>query len=140
MKRTGMMFLVALAVSAPAASAVAQGCGWGGYYGGYSLYSRESIPYYAQNPPVYYSYPVPRTYGWSPYAYPPGTMTPELDLPVAPAPTTYRNPFYKPEGKTESTASTETQGSTAALRIINPFIADAADRPAAKLAKVVTTK
>jgi hypothetical protein len=140
MKRTGMMILVALAVSAPAASAVAQNCGWGGWYGGYSSYSREYIPYFSQHPPVYYSYPVPRTYGWSPYAYPPGTMTPELELQAAPAPTSFRNPFYKPEGKTESTASTDSQGSTAALRIVNPFVAGAADRPAAKLAKVVTNK
>lgn len=139
MKRTGLMFLVALAVSAPAASAVADCCGWGAYYG-YSSYSREYIPYFAQHPPVYYSYPVPRTYGWSPYAYPPGTMTPELDLPGAAAPTTYRNPFYKPESKTESTASAKSEGSTAALRIVNPFVAGAADRPAAKLAKVVTSK
>ena len=34
------------------------------------------IPYYALYPPVYYSYPVARPYGYSPFAYPPGTMTP----------------------------------------------------------------
>jgi len=43
-----------------------------------SVYGREHIPYFALHPPVYYSYPVPRPYGYSPYAYPPGTMTPKF--------------------------------------------------------------
>jgi hypothetical protein len=41
-------------------------------YGGdgyYSNYSQESIPYFALHPPVYYSYPVARTYGLYPFPY-----------------------------------------------------------------------
>jgi hypothetical protein len=43
-------------------------CGWylGDYY---STYSQESVPYYALHPPVYYSYPVARTYGLYPFPY-----------------------------------------------------------------------
>ncbi len=43
-----------------------------GWYGGndyYSTYAQESVPYYALNPPVYYSYPVARTYGLLPFPY-----------------------------------------------------------------------
>jgi hypothetical protein len=137
MKRICLPLLVALAVGTAAAPAVA-GCygGWGGYYGGYSLYSRDAIPYFAQNPPVYYSYPVPRTYGWSPYAYPPGTMTPELELPQAPAPVTIHNPYVKPTAPSESTAAVETRSQSTALRIVNPYVQQSSDRPAAKLARV----
>src|ERR1700742_789907 len=38
----------------------------------------NNVPYYALHPPVYYSYPVPRTYGYSPFAYPPSVMTPDV--------------------------------------------------------------
>jgi hypothetical protein len=37
-------------------------------------------PYYALHPPVYYSYPVPRSYGYSPFAYPGCVPTPDVDL------------------------------------------------------------
>ncbi len=39
-------------------------------------------PYFALHPPVYYEMPVPRTYGYSPWAYPPYVMTPEISEPV----------------------------------------------------------
>lgn len=44
----------------------------------YGFYQDDYVPYYALHPPVYYSVPVPRTYGWSPWAYPPGVLTPEV--------------------------------------------------------------
>ena len=44
----------------------------------YRAYSMDSVPYFALHPPVYYSFPVPRTYGYSPFAYPFGTPTPEV--------------------------------------------------------------
>ncbi len=37
----------------------------------YRNYSQESVPYFALNPPVYYSRVVPRPYGWSPFPLPP---------------------------------------------------------------------
>lgn len=35
-------------------------------------------PYFALHPPVYYSYPVPRPYGYSPFAYSGNVRTPEI--------------------------------------------------------------
>ena len=61
------------------------GPGYGGFNSGrcgggwsYGLGYREELPHFALYPPVYYSLPVPRTYGYSPFAYPPGVMTPEI--------------------------------------------------------------
>lgn len=52
----------------------------GSIWGVWNVYAREPLPFYALHPPVYYSLPVPRPYGYSPFAYPPGVMTPELLL------------------------------------------------------------
>ena len=54
----------------------------------------DNVPHFAAFPPVYYSAPVPRTYGYGPFAYPPGVMTPELAEEVAPV--EIINPHYKP--------------------------------------------
>lgn len=77
-----LFLMVAVALGAASATQ-AQAQFWGGYnagfYGGlpYSVYVLDSVPYYAMFPPVYYSHITPRPYGYSPYAYPPGIMTPE---------------------------------------------------------------
>jgi hypothetical protein len=84
----------------------------------------NNVPYYALHPPVYYSEPVPRTYGWSPFAYPPGVMTPEI---VGEAlPVTINNPFVP---KTPSAPADEKSDRTASvaappepLVIVNPFV------------------
>ncbi len=44
------------------------------------LRADKSIPYYAVHPPVYYSHIVPRPYGYSPYAYVPGYVSPQFEL------------------------------------------------------------
>ena len=74
---------VAAAASLAGSGAKAQyfgGCGFGGYGYGYGIpynvYGQDSIPYFALYPPVYYSHPVARPYGFSPFAYPPGVTTP----------------------------------------------------------------
>ena len=83
----------------------------------------KNLPYFALHPPVYYSYPVPRTYGYSPFAYPPGVMTPELVGP--PEPVTIINPHVP---NAEQKASGEAKDRAAATRtqpeplvIINPY-------------------
>lgn len=57
---------------------------WGGYGMGmglpYSVYVQDQIPYFAAHPPVYYSRPVARTYGYSPFPYPPFVMTPRPEV------------------------------------------------------------
>lgn len=52
----------------------------------YPTYSVDQPPYFAQNPPVYYSYPVKRSYGISPYPYPYSGHCPNCSHPEAPAP------------------------------------------------------
>jgi hypothetical protein len=48
-------------------------------FSGTGLYQSMGMtpPYFSMFPPVYYSFPVARTYGYSPFAYPPGYVTPE---------------------------------------------------------------
>jgi len=98
-------------VSASAGTAMAGcPCGWGDR--SYSVYTQDRIPYFAQHPPVYYSYVVPRPYGFSPYAYPETVMTPER-APLA-KPATLINPFVPqkasgPAPKTASTTSRQAQ-------------------------------
>jgi hypothetical protein len=79
------------------------GIGIGGYSDifGYAELYRElskNLPYFALHPPVYYSQPVPRTYGYSPFAYPGYVMTPEVAMPSQPLEIT--NP-YVPAEKTK---------------------------------------
>lgn len=99
--------------------------GYGGWYGAWStnLYGMDYIPYYSRHPPVYYSYPVPRTYGWSPFAYPPGVLTPEVLVePVAPQ--TSFNPYFKEEMKS-APAAEQSDDKLAGKLILNPFVFDA---------------
>ena len=83
----------------------------------WDLYLRGDIPvppYFALHPPVYYSYPVPRTYGYSPFAYPASVRTPEIV--AAAEPETIINPYVpssvketKPSDDHENTAATKTR-------------------------------
>ncbi|MFZ5832935.1 MAG: hypothetical protein ACOY3P_22840, partial [Planctomycetota bacterium] len=80
-------------------------------------YIRESPPYFTLNPPVYYSYPVPRTYGYSPYPYPPGTVTPRVAERSEPALVT--NPYVL---TTDSELVTTPSPRPKPLRITNPYV------------------
>lgn len=96
MKR--LLALVALLVAAGSAGEAQAQWGWMGnpqWYGRnvYSVYDQDRLPYFALHPPVYYSRPVPRTYGYSPFAYPGDVMTP--DLPVV-EPEIIVNPYFDP--------------------------------------------
>jgi hypothetical protein len=71
------------------------------------------IPYFSKHPPVYYSYPVPRTYGYSPYAYPAGTRTPEIK-PVGPI---IQNKYVP-----QNAAATLDRVTAAPLRLKNPYL------------------
>jgi hypothetical protein len=110
-------------------TASAQYCGgWGAGCGinyPYGLYGSrvDEVPYFSMFPPVYYSMPVPRTYGWSPFAYPPGTMTPEV---AADGPEDIINP-YVPQNK-EAKPAKPTSARTAAFHphtpqmLVNQFV------------------
>jgi hypothetical protein len=104
------------------------GCGGGGGYGfGFFNYggginnSSDHIPFYALYPPVYYSFPVARPYGYSPFAYPPGTPTPD----VAPEPVTYTNPFVKPDPDARPVA--ERVAADGSRTYYNPFVQQASN-------------
>jgi len=70
-KRQMAYTLVLSAVLSCGLGDVASACG--GHYGGFGcagyITTDRQIPYFSEHPPVYYSHVVPRTYGYSPYAY-----------------------------------------------------------------------
>jgi hypothetical protein len=114
------------------------GCGIGGFGGGFGGYNDicgyaelyrqlyNNLPYFALHPPVYYSYPVPRPYGYSPFAYPPGVMTPEMVGAIQPL--EIINPHVesteaKPTNSTKPDRSAATSARVQPLVVINPFVA-----------------
>ncbi|MCC7473789.1 MAG: hypothetical protein IT425_00210 [Pirellulales bacterium] len=130
--------LIALATSFSSPAAAQCGGAYGYWDGGYGyLYNslRYEVPHFAAFPPVYYSVPVPRTYGYSPFAYPPHVMTPEVAAeaqpltidnpfvpsPSAPAPATSPTPAKAPADHAAS-APNQPAHSIQPLVIINPFV------------------
>ncbi len=106
--------------------AVGGGYGWdiAGLYR--ELYN--NLPYFALHPPVYYSEPVPRPYGYSPFAYPPGTMTPEVVTMAQPV--TINNPYVMPSMPTSTEVkpidrSAAVEQAPEPLVIINPYVSPA---------------
>ncbi len=83
--------------------------------------SDRELPYYAEFPPVYYSYPVPRTYGYSPYAYPSSVMTPTLEQ--TPEPMTIINPHVEQPASQEKSPQAK-KSQTAARRSAQPLIVE----------------
>lgn len=96
--------------------------------GGFSnLYNQGFIPvppYFALHPPVYYSVPVPRTYGYSPFPYPGAFRTPEF---VIAEPEVIDNPHIEPDAPVEpaqeaSTKTASLKTETVPLVVRNPFV------------------
>lgn len=93
----------------------------------YGFYQDDYVPYYALHPPVYYSNPVPRPYGWSPWAYPPGVLTPE----VACEPAIIENPHVESSsqskrGVTKPKPSADRSASYRVPQLIdNPYVEQA---------------
>lgn len=105
------------------------GLGFNGYggYGGYGwdiagLYNQlyNNLPYFALHPPVYYSAPVPRTYGYSPFAYPPGVMTPEMGCVVEPV--TINNPYTPTSAPATTPANPNSDRAASVQRPIEPLV------------------
>ncbi|MEM9657586.1 MAG: hypothetical protein AAF961_04410 [Planctomycetota bacterium] len=108
------------------------GYGFGGFWDIGRLYGvlADNVPYYAAFPPVYYSYPVPRTYGYSPFAYPPGYTTPDVAI-DAPPPLAVNNPYTEKKAEDLPSQSSDAVDRTAAaaaptpLVIYNPYVSSA---------------
>ena len=98
-----------------------------GFYN-YSNGFNARPPYYAIFPPVYYSYPVARPYGFSPFAYPPGVMTPDVKPNIGPL--EIKNP-YVPERQAPQSDQTVEVG----RMYINPFVKQCADAGTSSLAR-----
>ena len=100
-----------------------------GYSG--SLYGLGRLPvppYYAIHPPVYYSLPQARPYGYSPFAYS-GNYQP----PAEPARRLVRNPFIE-DAPLPEPAQPQSDVTTSTARLIaNPFYS-ANDQPGTRLA------
>jgi hypothetical protein len=90
---------------------------FGGY--GSSIYANERLPFYSLYPPVYYKQAIPRSYGYSPFAYPLGPPTPS----PTPVSQVVMNPFCA------APAPAPDEGELAdrpkPLLIRNPFVPDA---------------
>jgi len=139
--RFGLVLAMALAFSVVETSQAQAQCGLGGGYGygfGFDvgrLYRvlGQNVPHFAAFPPVYYSAPVPRTYGYSPFAYPPGTRTP--DLPTVPqlGAKEILNPYVLPASSATETEAedkvTTLKQATEPLVVVNPYLVPASEGP-----------
>jgi hypothetical protein len=124
--RYALALFLGMTCSLIAASDAKAQCGPNGGYGFdvgrlYRVMA-DNVPHFAAFPPVYYSAPVPRTYGYSPFAYPPGTMTPEVVN--AAAPVEIVNPHYKPAATSTDEVEDKLTQSDASqpLLVINPYV------------------
>jgi hypothetical protein len=109
---------------------VGYGLGVGGLYRSLDYPTELRVPYFASRPPVYYSVPVPRTYGHSPFAYPPYFRTPDVECGTQPieivnpyvAPTSTSKEVKKADAGRERTVSARKPAQVKPLVIINPFV------------------
>lgn len=131
-----LLAAVVVAASVFASSAQAQYGGGGGYgWGGGWPYNFQSgifgrtnaynLPYFSLHPPVYYSHVVPRPYGFSPFAVPPGMIPAEMQ--VMPQSEVIENPHFKPDetkpAEEEKTDAKKTTGriTSTSQEIVNPY-------------------
>ena len=136
-----VMFLAAICATTAGADAQDYLWGYHGAYWGYaSIYATESVPYFALHPPVYYSLPVARTYGYSPFPYPSGVLTPGSEPPrsqavryvyapaeeenaareAGPTPLRIENPYVEQPGK--SAANGRVRGRQIAPQVVFPAL------------------
>lgn len=127
--RSILFGLALLAACAASSSAQAfNGCGGYGLGAGFLYNSLDyRVPYFAAHPPVYYSYPVPRPYGYSPFAYGPDVRTPEILAESQPL--EINNPYVpssiKSSASTPADQTVETKPARKAvepLMVTNPYV------------------
>jgi hypothetical protein len=105
-------------------------CGGAWLWGYDAPYERDHIPFYALHPPVYYSYPIARAYGWTPFAYSPDAVILPLDEGGAKQ---IINPFVPPSNppapapSTKAKPSAERTADDAASTVhvvVNPYVGE----------------
>ena len=84
---------------------------------------QERQPFFAINPPVYYSGIVRRPYGISPFAAPAGITPVEMQIPVA-DPVTVTNPFFNKMSPASEVAeeAVDTDTKNKSTMVTNPYI------------------
>lgn len=89
----------------------------------------EELPYFSKFPPVYYSHIVPRPYGVSPYAAPPGIVPTEYMVQPLAQPEVIRNPYVDqaPAAEVEEAPARDVEAPRAMLESEE---APKADKPA----------
>lgn len=117
--------LIACAEAQADSPCINGGYGWYGHGPGgvfekpYAMGRIPTPPYFAIHPPVYYSHVVPRTYGYSPFAYPGTFRTPEA---TETKPVEIINPHVPEESTRVEPGDDQTAVVRAPLRIQNPFV------------------
>ncbi len=113
------VLLGAILLGPPSGNALAHGPVGSGYLAPWwsapRVYTQEYIPYFAKHPPVYYSRPITRPYGYVPYAYWPEKCVPQV---VVAQPVVVRNHYVAGDAVDRWTE----EPSPAGRRIINPFV------------------
>ncbi len=106
------------------------GCGIGGLYRSLDQPTEMRVPYFAAHPPVYYSQPVPRTYGHSPFAYGPCHKTPEImesaqpvmiENPHVNSSVSEKTTVKKPITRERSVSHNNEEAASGPLMIENPY-------------------
>ena len=98
-------------------------------------------PFFAEFPPVYYSYPIARPYGQYPFAYTPNSVQPCCSGPVEqvqpkPEPEMVYNPFVNAVAKKDRPKAKAPQP----LVVLNPFVEQPAVVAEQELPKVVSVR
>lgn len=85
-------------------------------------FGNSILPFYALYPPVYYSYIVPRPYGFSPFALPPGKAPAEALVQGSAAPAEIINPYYRPNDDAAEEVPEKPAGMKSASVMINRHV------------------
>jgi len=89
-------------------------------------FGNSILPYFSLYPPVYYSHSVPRPYGYSPFALPPGMQPAEALAGPVNNSEEIINPYVKPDATEPAEATGDGQVKADAIStsklIVNPYV------------------
>jgi hypothetical protein len=89
-------------------------------------FGNSIVPYFSLYPPVYYSHSVPRPYGYSPFALPPGVQPAEAIAGPANNAEEIINPYVKPKegngAENDEKKDVKAEAISTTKLIINPYV------------------